>query len=637
MRCSRYPLLVLLIAVLAGISIWYYREGRNVLLRSLSPRPDLQAYVHTKPSVPIVFTSRSDASAFQAAGPESEGFSYPGTVPWAARAGRLRLLDTTGLVYELTWGRTLPNGGTIIDVLGPSISLDGTAVLFAGRLAPPDAGHWRIYELELKTGTIKQRTGGPEDRGCVQVPPLRYASDGTLLTDRERCRIDYDDLDPSDLGDNHLAFASSRIPDLGRDHTVRATQIWLWQAGMASPQPLTANRNNDRWPVLTSGHLITFSSWSRNREAVTADRTEVQPIVRGQSYATSPTDNWLASQLTPSGTHLGYAIKSQEPVWRPRPLFNGRIVFMTSVPSDPGRYRLAQADWGYLRVAPSSLAPGLNIPNVEEGAQLFRDPQMDPENRILSSGCPSPYPGNRILFASKRAIPPTGTYGLYSIADDWSRENVNPELLFDDPEFEDAEPVAVYRRDIKLAPHELEAPEASTKKPPAIRLVDGQEYTGPAGLLEDLSIRQPNRNPIPWADNSTPGKMQDPRLNVVPPPPNVTSVVIYAAYRDRFDSPLKERIPGEWKKLLVTETGGRDGSLFAWVPSDPAMTIVLAGLDDQGKIAQWSSQAKISAGRNFLAYAGDHYSLVRANGYHHCVGCHSGHSFTASDIRERVK
>jgi hypothetical protein len=587
--------------------------------------------------VPVVFTSRSNDSSLSAAAPEGEGFAYPGTIPWAAREGRLRLLDTEGRVYELTWGRPLPNGGTLIDVLSPSVSLDGKTVLFAGRQARADAGRWRIFELELRTGLIRQRTGGPDDDGCSRVPPLRYGPGGERLPDADRRRLDYDDVDPVDFGDGSFAFASSRNPDLGRDHAVRATQIWVWHAGQPSPEQLSANRNNDRWPVLTTGHLVAFSSWSRNREAVTADRGDIQPVTAGQSYATAPTDHWIASQMSPSGTHLGYAIKSPEPVWRPRPLFNGRVAFMTSVPAGPGVLRLAQANWGYIRSAPSSLAPGLKMPEVKVGAKLVLGPQVDGENRTLSAGCPSPCPGDRILFAGKPTTSAPGGYGLYSVSDDWSHEDVRPELLFDDPNLVDSEPVAVYARDIALTAGERTAPEASTKGPPSVRLANGQDYVGPAGLLEDLSIRQPNRNTIPWADTSTPGRLHDPKNNVVPPPPNVASIAIYASYRDRFDDPVRERITGGWEKLLVTEATGRDGSLLAWLPADPGTTLVLAGLDSEGKVAQWKAQSEVSAGRTFLAYAGDHYSQVRPNGYHHCVGCHSGHSFTAAEVRERVK
>ena len=387
---------IFLILTVVGIVVWQLGRSGARTTTSLAPAPELGAFVHSKPTVPIVFTSRSDTSSFQAAAPEGEGFVYPGIIPWAAREGRLRLLDITGQVYELTWGKPLPDGETLIDVMSPSISMDGTRVLFAGRQAPPDAGRWRIYELELKTGAIKQKTGGPGDKGCSLLPPMRFSTDGSVIPPEARCRMDYDDVDPTDLGDNSFAFASSRIPDLGRDHAVRATQIWIWQAGMTEPHALTANRNNDRWPIFTTGR-VTFSSWSRNREAVTADRSDIQPVIPGQSYATNPTDNWLASEAAPNGSHFGYAIKSQEPVWRPRALFNGRLCFMTSLPSEPGCFRLAKADWGYIRSHAQPPHFGREPSDGPAGQTSFLAlVKADSENRPLSAGCPSPCPANLI-------------------------------------------------------------------------------------------------------------------------------------------------------------------------------------------------------------------------------------------------
>jgi hypothetical protein len=637
MTCLCKKCLPIFIALVGLLLLGRYGYFDYEPTRSLKPATNLSAFVHALPPVPLVFTSRTDISSFVASAPEAEGYKYPGTIPWAAREGRLRMLNTNGEVYELSWGKILPDGGTLIDVMSPSITLDGSSVLFAGRKSAPDAGRWRIYELELKTGNIKQRTGNSEDPGCTLFPPMRYSIEGTKLTEGQRKTIDYDDVDPSDLGSNSFVFASSRIPDQGRDHQIRATQIWLWKTNSKAPEALSANRNNDRWPIYTVGHLVTFSSWSRNREAVTEDFTEIEPVVSGKSYATRPTDNWMASQVSPNGGHLGYAIKSQEPVWRARPLFNGRLAFMTGLPSEPGHFRLAQADWGYIRSAPSSLPSGMTMPEVKEGAKLHFAMTSDSENRKLSSGCPSPAPGNRILFSGSAIPNSNGSYGLYSISDNWTDADLRPTLLFDDPDLEDSEPVAVYARDIKLFDHELDKLQASDKQPASIHLADGTDYSGPAGYLEDLSLRQPNRNTIPWADFSSPDRIQDPRRNVIPPPPNVTGIVIYAAHRDRFDDPIKPRIPGEWKKLLVTDAPGRDGSLNTWVPSDPTMTTVLAGLDEKGKIARWSSQSPVSAGRTFFAYAGDHYSSVRPNGYHHCVGCHTGHSFNPAEVREKIR
>lgn len=628
---SRSLLLVLGVVALAGIAGWQLLPAGKQSISSLVPARDLGAFAHAKPSVPVVFTSRSNPASFEAAAPEAEGFVFPGTIPWAASEGRLRLLDVTGEVYELTWGRALPNGGTLVDVMSPSVSLDGARVLFAGRQAPPDPGRWRIYEVELKSGALRQLTGVPSDPGCSFVPPMRYSVDGTMLTREERCRLDYDDVDPADLGGNSFVFASSRIPDLGRDHSRRATQIWVWPDGAAAPRALTANRNNDRWPVLTLPGKVVFSSWSRNREAVTKDLRDIEPVAPGKAYATAPTDNWLSLELAPNGAHLGYAVKSQEPVWRPRPLFNGRLAFMTRSPSEPGRYRLAQADWGFIQSAPSSLATGMHWPKAGT-AELLLSPGIDRENRPLSAGCPSPVPGNRIAFAGSLLSSGPGGHGIYSIPDDWSAEGALPDLLFDDPQFEDSEPVAVYARTIN--PSQLQAPEAGKVMPPAIQLADGKTYAGPAGYIENMAVKQAIREPIPWSEGSRVHALNNP---LVSPPTNIKSIVVYAAYRDRFDDLEKPRIPGDWKRLVEMPIEGDDGMLVNWVPHDPMMTTVLAGFDENGKVAKWTSNSKTMGDRTFFAYAGDHYSQVRANGYHYCNGCHAGHTFSGADIREKAK
>ncbi len=261
--------------------------------------------------------------------------------------------------------------------MSPSVSLDGKRILFAGRRSERD--RWRIYEIGVDGSGLRQLTGGPDDPGCIAVPPLRFRADGSRLSDEDRRRLDYDDVDPTDLGPNGFAFASSRLPDLGRDHSRRATQIWTWAPGAQAPEPVTANRNNDRWPVLIAGEQILFSLWSRNREAVTADLTEVQPVSTGGDFATRPTDNWMAAVVMTNAAQFGYAVKSVEPVWRPRPLFNGRIAFMTA-PTPNSPLRLAQADWGYIRTSPSSLADGEELP-YEGGAQLHFGPDRDAEGR----------------------------------------------------------------------------------------------------------------------------------------------------------------------------------------------------------------------------------------------------------------
>src|SRR5262245_25805850 len=286
MWIRRRPVIVALalisITLVAAAAVSLPRAFRRTM--AVAPARGLTEHVRSKPATAIVFTSRSEPASFQAPAPESEPYREPVQVPWAARGGRLRLLDSDGCLFELTWGRRLPDGSTLIDVMSPSVSLDGQRILFSGRRREND--RWRIYEIRIDGSGLRQLTGGPEDPGCVAVPPLRFRADGSRLPDEERRKLDYDDVDPTDLGPNGFAFASSRLPDLGRDHSRRATQIWTWAPGAPAPEPVTANRNNDRWPILIAGDQILFSLWSRNREAVTADLTEVKPVSMGGEFVT---------------------------------------------------------------------------------------------------------------------------------------------------------------------------------------------------------------------------------------------------------------------------------------------------------------------------------------------------------------
>jgi hypothetical protein len=634
-----YRALFLLPTILAIVTVSWAVISLRFPAMAVPEAKELRPFVHTSPSVPIVFTSRTDPTSFQAAAREPEGFTYPGTISWAAREGRLRLLTTDKKVYELTWGRPLPDGGTLIDLMSPSVSLDGRRILFAGRKAPPDPGRWRIYQVDVSGNDLKQLTGGPDDPGCIVLPPLRFATDGSRIPDNDRRLLDFDDVDPTDLGPNGFAFASSRIPDLGRDHARRATQIWAWRPGDSAPMPLSANRNNDRWPVLVSGNFIVFSLWSRNREAVTEDRTEVLPVSAGGKFATAPTDRWMAARVGPNGALFGYAVKSEEPVWRPRALFNGRLAFMTNHPEQAGRLRLAQADWGYIRSAPSSLPAGTSMA-YEGGAELVFGPDQDADGRRLSAGCPTPFPVGQVLFSAAPESTEPGGYSLYLASEDWSGTPPIPQLLFDDPHFVDADPVAVYPRCLTPEPKDQAPPEAKTgySRPATLRLADGQEYTGPAGYVENLAIPDAIRSPIPWRPTAA-GERLDPRKNpLIAPPPNVVAIAFYAAHRDRFDDPENPRVLGRWEKLMVHRLNeGR--ALVGWVPSDPLAPTVLVGLDADGKVAKWQGTVTDKAGRlaTYFAYAGDHYSPTRANGYHYCNGCHTGHTFTSANLRERLK
>lgn len=614
----------------------------------------LQAWVHRRPPVPVVFTSRSGPASLAAAAPEGEGYVFPGQSLWQAREGRLRLLTPRGTVQELTWNRPLP-GGPLIDVMSPSVSPDGRKILFAGRKGPPDPGHFRLYEINVDGSGLRQLTGDDADTGCTALPPLRYRGpeDRSLLAEEERRQIDYDDVDPIVLGtEGRVVFASSRVPDLGRGHARRATALWLMQGDGSGKRPLTSNRNNDRWPVLLSTGYLAFSLWSFNPEVITADERDIRPYEPGLASRTQPVDRWLGAFRQADGDRFGLLLKPDVPVWRLRPLFNGRLAFMTSL-DEPGPpaldgqqpLQVIQAEPGLLTSVPSARPADQPLPR-QLSRTLERSPAADQQGRPMSFATPSPCPPHAILLAGaprepgNTAIPP-GRYGIYLADEDWhtetgepaSAEQIGLQLLFDDPDLLDAEPVAIYPRFARGA----EAPSRHQRRPAlsaTIPLANGTSYSGPAGqvfnsnlylnLTTDLACQQTDAGKGPIFDG--------------PPAGSIDHIRFYASRRDRFDDPVKPRLPGSWELLLQVPVEGI--GFGGWLPAD--VPTVLAAFTREGRVLRWTTAAQDSAGQRatFYGYAGDHYSGMRAGGQVFCTGCHPGHTAFGradNDHAERLK
>ena len=642
----RIGLLLGTLVILTGVA-WYF------FFRPDPGDPRLNAYVHSRPTVPIVFTSRSEPLSFMAAAPEGEGFTYPGKHLWAAREGRLRLLTPRGTVHELTWGKKLPDGSTLIDVMSPSVSLDGKRIYFAGRKADAHAGRFRLYEVGVDGSGLRQLTGGREDTGCTAAPPMRYRQDGTLMPVAERSAIDYDDVDPVELNfaKRRIAFASSRTPDLGRDHARRSTTLWTLHTD-GRREPASANRNNDRWPFLFPSKVVAFSLWSRNQEVVVSDESDIRPYKQGLASATKPTDDWLGAFQQTIGSQFGHLVKTPVPVWRPRPLFNGRVAFMTTFATSPHFTNdqnpplvAVQASPGLLANAPSSVSDGHPLPRSSD-YRLYRAPEMDEAGRTLFSATPSPCPPHEIVFSAAsvdegRTTPEPGRYGIYLSSDKWRADNatspsmVSMRLLFDDPEMVDAEPVAVYPRKIEAIDDVKSGAENDSPQQGNVSLQNGTTYRGPLGTIFATAIFDMQMADIPGQRSDL---NQSPIFDA-PPRGSIDHLRIYASHRDRFDDSEQPRIAGSWEFLLKVPV--KDGQAGGQIPV--GSPTVLAGFDKHGRIVKWNTTPRDSLGRQgtFYAYAGDHYSLVRPLGRPFCTGCHAGHSgFSATFLdqhRERIK
>lgn len=637
-RATR-PVAVTALVTTAAFAVWFF------FLRETGD-PRLAAFVTGRPSVPVVFTSRTATTSFRAATSDTApAFLGTGQPQWQATEGRLRVLTPSGNVRELTWGIQLPDGGALIDVMSPSVTADGRTIVFAGRRADADGGRFRIYSVGLSGGELRQLTGGPDDPGCVAVPPLRFGEDGAKLSDDTRRRLDYDDVDPLLLPNGALVFASSRLPDLGgRDR--RATQIWIREAGKPA-RPLTASRANDRWPVIDPDYFLLFSVWSKQDEVVSADGSGLVRHDPPAAGLTAPADRWMAARLTPASENFSIGAKVPAPVWRPRSLFDGGLAFMTPAPGRPtpftaanespetGPLRVARTAVGQLASAPSSLAAGTAYPEATEPAVLWA-PAATADGRRWSLATPSPMPEDRVLLS---AAPLTGDtpapsgYGLYSLSQDgWSTDpaatgDLTP--LFDDPELVDAEPVAVYVRPIHNGPIRIPQswePTADKK----LTLATGS-YLGPAGNLHAEQLTSVATAPIPGNTATGSGGPIVPLF----PPGSLSKIVFYASHRDRFDDPVKPVVRGTLEKLHEAPLTGPN-TLKTTLPVGAPTLLVGVGPDGKVASAVGTADAKGNRGK-FYAFAGDHVSGTRPGGYHFCTGCHAGHTFPGPPSPERRK
>jgi hypothetical protein len=199
-------------------------------------------------------------------------------------------------------------------------------------------------------------------------------------------------------------------------------------------------------------------------------------------------------------------------------------------------------------------------------------------------------------------------------------------LLFDDPEMVDAEPVAVYARPIPDRDEVREGVAPTLPPGKGVDLADGRPYHGPAGVVFNSALYARLVNDAPGQETD---RGEKPIFDAMPEH-TLHHVRVYASHRDRFDDPHQVRIVGGWELLVKLPVTG--ASAGGWVPA--GMPTVLAGFTREQRVARWQTAARDSQGRQatFYAFAGDHYSAVRAGGQHFCVGCHPGHSgLTRSD------
>lgn len=310
-------LVILLLAVLPQVQVQANpAAASNIYLPLLNSPAGASSYA-------IVFVSRQIPD---------EGSIYwnvpngmPGVGPWSryqvAAPGKLLVREANGTI------RTLINGANpsaaskyLVDVMSPSVSYDGTKIVFAGfpqqAYSPGDAepqgnpGAWRIYTINVDGTNLQQVTTSDFDYDDLNMSQFGAAA-GAFNG--------YDDTDPVWLPDGRIVFSSTRWPIVAQYSGVRGTNLYVVNANGTNMRRITAERNGADRPMVDplTGKIV-FSRWWRNHRFATNDMSTVTGGGGYQMHLGLTIDrsnhvgggdnlwrnNWNPAEINPDGTEL---------------------------------------------------------------------------------------------------------------------------------------------------------------------------------------------------------------------------------------------------------------------------------------------------------------------------------------------
>ena len=190
---------------------------------------------------PIVFVSRS-FDKFPAPSERSNAIQR-------SLRGTLRVLEPDGSVRTLVDARaTNAVADTPIDVGSPSVSYDGTHIVFSGLSSVDNA--WRIYEV------------GADGSGLRKITQSDRHIDLSGYGDSARLFKTYDDWDPIYLPDGRICCVSTRTPGLAPGGRVRATNLYVVNSTGSDMHRITSERFGGDTPVVDprTGRVV-YSRW----------------------------------------------------------------------------------------------------------------------------------------------------------------------------------------------------------------------------------------------------------------------------------------------------------------------------------------------------------------------------------------
>ncbi len=309
--------LILLLAVLPQAQVQADPVNTSALyLPVLNTPPGASSYA-------IVFVSRQipDEGSIYWSVPNG----MPGVGPWSryqvAEPGQLLVREPNGTIRTLIDGAN-PTAASkyLIDVMSPSVSYDGTKIVFAGfpeqAYSPGDAqpqrnpGAWRIYTIHVDGTNLQQVTTTDFDYDDLDMSQFDAAA-GFFHG--------YDDTDPVWLPDGRIVFSSTRWPVIAQYSGVRGSNLYVVNADGSDMRRITSERNGADRPLVDpiTGKIV-FSRWWRNHRFATNNLSTVTgnggyqqhlglTIDRSNHVGGSDNlwrNNWNPAEINPDGTEL---------------------------------------------------------------------------------------------------------------------------------------------------------------------------------------------------------------------------------------------------------------------------------------------------------------------------------------------
>ena len=528
-------------------------------------------------TVPVVFVSRQHAETLDGThvGPPVEILGREVVV-----GGRLLVLHPDGQVMDLTAGTP------IMDVQRPTVSFDGTKVVFSGVKSAEE--QWHIYEINLDSTGFRQLTFDDRD---IPIPV-------DLKAPRRNVRRfhRYGDFSPAYLPDGRIIFTSTRYMGQSGSCGQRTQNLYVMNADGSGLHRVTTERAGamDPW-VLHDGRVI-FSFWADNVNTPALAGPGLRPLEPDRNFASS---SWSLWAIHPDGTGLTrYAflrggLEDGGGAFQARELPNGNIVYT---------FRSNASLLGHtLPTGIARLTPGLVEENSVQGIGNPYD--LDAPHALG----PSPLPDGRILFAYtpdatvytdwKGRTTADFDYGIY-VVDPGAKEMT---LVYDAPGTDELDPVAVYPRTAEVIP---DIPEAELISD------DPTMYLGTTVTLKNFNV---------YADLPL-DEMEE--LS-----PLLGTVVAVDFYEDSQTWTTNDEFPllrKQMPRLIKSVPVNPDGSFEAVVPADRPIFWLLRTATGVVAHYPYSPARPERPGRTGTPFVPAH-DFFRPEQEVHCVGCHRGH------------